>query len=66
MERSKPTRKASLPATQIEEVIWETWDKYTIDKDPYEQNDLASKMPQIVADMQAIIKEAHVPLPTQK
>lgn len=39
---------------------------FNLDKDPYEQNDLATKMPKIVADMQAIIKEAHVPLPSQK
>jgi arylsulfatase A-like enzyme len=39
---------------------------YNLDKDPYEQNDLATKMPKIVADMKAIIQEAHVPLPSQK
>ncbi|MHC4997074.1 MAG: sulfatase-like hydrolase/transferase [Planctomycetota bacterium] len=39
---------------------------FNLNQDPYEQNDLAAKMPERVAKMKAIMKEAHVPLPSQK
>ena len=39
---------------------------YNLEEDPYEKIDLAKKMPEMVTKMEAIIKEAHTPLPTQK
>tara|TARA_R110002096_G_scaffold187584_1_gene367060 strand:+ start:1263 stop:2642 length:1380 start_codon:yes stop_codon:yes gene_type:complete len=39
---------------------------YNLKKDPYEENDLAASMPEMVDAMKKIIKEAHVPLSTQK
>jgi arylsulfatase A-like enzyme len=39
---------------------------FDLDKDPYEQNDLAKKHPEIVERMESYIKKAHVPLPSQK
>ncbi len=38
---------------------------FDLDKDPYEQNDLAEKYPEIVERMEGFIKQAHVPLPSQ-
>lgn len=40
----------------------QTMEIFNLDDDPYEQNDLADKQPDIVQKMQAIIKEAHTPL----
>jgi arylsulfatase A-like enzyme len=39
---------------------------FDLSKDPYEQNNIAKGHPQVIAKMNAIIKEAHVDLPTQK
>tara|TARA_R110000850_G_scaffold209329_2_gene335362 strand:+ start:477 stop:1856 length:1380 start_codon:yes stop_codon:yes gene_type:complete len=39
---------------------------YDLSKDPYEENDLAGSMPEMVDAMKKIIADAHEPLPTQK
>ncbi|MDF1739649.1 MAG: arylsulfatase [Verrucomicrobiales bacterium] len=39
---------------------------YDLDEDPYEENNLASTLPDVIAEMEEIIKEAHTPLPSQK
>ena len=39
---------------------------YDLEKDPFEENDLAASMPEKVEEMKKIIADAHVPLPTQK
>lgn len=39
---------------------------FDLGKDPYEQNNIASGHPKVIAKMHTIIKEAHVDLPTQK
>ena len=39
---------------------------YDLETDPYETNNLARSTPEVVSAMEAIIKEAHTPLPTQK
>lgn len=39
---------------------------YDLEKDPFEENDLAASMPEKVEEMKNIIADAHVPLPTQK
>ncbi len=38
---------------------------YDLDRDPFEQKNLASKLPDMVAKMTEIIEEAHTPLPSQ-
>ncbi|MFT6179788.1 MAG: arylsulfatase A-like enzyme [Paracoccaceae bacterium] len=38
---------------------------YNLDADPFEKNDLAPQMPDLVKEMEAIIKESHIPLPGQ-
>jgi arylsulfatase A-like enzyme len=39
---------------------------YNLETDPYETKDLAKDKPELVAEMRAIIKEAHTPLPSQQ
>jgi arylsulfatase A-like enzyme len=39
---------------------------YDLEKDPYEENDLAASMPERVNEIKKIIADAHHPLPTQK
>lgn len=39
---------------------------FNLETDPFEKNDLAKEMPEMVAKMKAIIKEAHTPLASQK
>jgi arylsulfatase A-like enzyme len=39
---------------------------YDLEKDPYEENDLAGSMPERVEEIKKIIADAHHPLPTQK
>lgn len=39
---------------------------YNLETDPFEKNDLAKEMPEMVAKMKAIIEEAHTPLASQK
>ena len=36
---------------------------FNLAQDPYEKNDLADRMPELVSEMKAIIEEAHTPLP---
>ncbi|MDF1813573.1 MAG: arylsulfatase [Verrucomicrobiales bacterium] len=36
---------------------------YDLEADPYETNDLAASMPEMVSEMRAIIRDAHTPLP---
>ena len=38
---------------------------FNLANDPFEKNDLARDKPDLVAKMEAVIKEAHQPLPTQ-
>lgn len=39
---------------------------YNLDEDPYEKNDLAKSHPEMEAKMEAMMEDAHTPLPTQK
>jgi arylsulfatase A-like enzyme len=39
---------------------------FNLELDPHETNNLADKMPELVSEMKAIIKEAHTPLPGQR
>ncbi|MDP4679126.1 MAG: arylsulfatase [Cyclobacteriaceae bacterium] len=39
---------------------------FNLEEDPYEQNDLAADMPEMVAEMNAIIAVAHTPLQTKQ
>lgn len=38
---------------------------YDLEKDPFEKNNLALKNPEMVAELESLIKKAHKPLPTQ-
>ena len=39
---------------------------FNLEEDPYEQNDLAADMPEMVAEINAIIAVAHTPLQTKQ
>jgi hypothetical protein len=38
---------------------------YNLDADPFEKNNLANQMPELVKEMEAIIEKSHTPLPGQ-
>jgi len=43
----------------------EALELFDLEKDPFESRDLASQMPEKVSELEALMEEAHVPLPSQ-